>query len=328
MSNGHLTRRGLTLAAIGLATPGLAHAEAAWPNHPLRLLVPVAPGGLTDLLGRTVAAKLEHILGQPVITENRGGASMIIGTQAAARASPDGYTLLIGSASSLVLNGLLRRQLPYNPQTDFTLLSVLVEVPFVLVVNPRLGINSLAEFIAYARAEPGRTTYGSAGVGTSTHLPGEMLGMMAEVELTHVPYAGNAPALTAVLSGDVTAVFDTVITSLPHLREGRLRALAVTTADRVAALPDVPTIAESGYPGYETASWIGVAAPAGLPAPVEARLRDALRQVLEDPQFRSRFAELGMVMQPTRDAATTARYFAADRARWAEVIGRRGLVLD
>lgn len=325
---GPATRRTCLLTMAGLLASAEVRAQAHYPSQPLRIVVPVAAGGLTDQLGRFVGSYLARARGQPVVIDNRPGASMIIGTQAVARAAPDGNTLLVGSASSLVLNKLLRRQLPYDPQTELTVLSVLLEVPFVLVVNPATPAHNLAEFLAFARADPRRATYGSAGVGTSTHLPGEMLQAMSGTELTHVPYSGNGPALTAVLGGDVTAIFDTLSTSLHFLRDGKLRAIAVTTRERIAVLPDVPTIAESGFPGYETVSWQGIAAPAGLAVPIAATLRETLNRLLQDGAFRERFTGYGTLVQEPRDAAAIERYVEADRRRWADVISARGIVVE
>ena len=322
---GTILRRLLPAALLLAAVPALA--QSRFPERPVHIVVPVAAGGLGDQVARHVARQLSAEFGSPVVVENRPGASFILGTQAVARAAPDGHTLLLGTVTNIVLNGLLRRDMPYDAERDLTLLSVLMETPFVLAVHPRVPAATVAEFVALAR-RTGRVTYGSAGVGSANHLPGELLSLLAGVELTHVPFSGGAPSLTAALGGQVDAVFDTVPTALPHVAEGRLRPLGVTTRRRVSSLPDVPTIAESGFPGFESTSWIGLAAPAATPAPVADRLRAALAGVLRDDAFRARFEAAGMLVQAPRPAEETTAYVAAERERWGRVVRERHLSLD
>ena len=322
------TRRAV-LGAAGIALAGGARAQSGWtPDRPLRLVVPYAPGGTTDVLGRAIAERLTRELGQTVVVENRPGANTIIGTQAVAQAAPDGHTLLMASGASMVLNPLLYRRLPYDADRDLVTLSVAVETPLIVVVPPSLPARSLAEFVAHARTRPGGLNYASVGLGNPIQLAAEMFRASAGIEMTNIVYPGSAPALTALLAGDVQVMFDVILTSLPMVRDNRLRALAVTTRNRVPVLPDVPTVAEQGFPGYEATTWFGVAAPRGIPAPVAARLRTALAAVQSDEGFRSRFDALGLVVQPPRDAAALDALIAAERARWGEVIRARGIVLD
>jgi len=314
----------------GLAAAALARgASAQWvPERPLKLVVPYAPGGVTDQLGRAIAERLSRALGQSVVVENRPGANAMIGSQAVAQAAPDGLTLLMCSGASLVLNKLLHRRLPYDPDRDLLALAVMVETPLVMVVNPRLPVASVAEFVAYARRHGDALNYASVGLGNPVQLAAELFRMAAGIEMTHIAYPGSAPALTALIAGDVQVMFDVVLTALPFIRDDRLRALAVTTRTRLPVLPDLPTIAESGYPDYEASTWFGVAVPRAAPAPVAERLRAALAAVQEDADFRARFQALGLLMMPSRDAAGIAAHLAAERARWGEVIRARGITLD
>ncbi|WP_207538906.1 Bug family tripartite tricarboxylate transporter substrate binding protein [Sabulicella rubraurantiaca] len=316
-------------AALGLLATPLLLPEAraqSWPTRPLRLVVPYAPGGTTDQLGRSLAELLSRELGQPVVVENRPGGNTVIGTQAVAQAAPDGHTLLMASGASMILNPLVMRRIPYNAERDLALLSVAVETPLVMVVGPQVQARNVAEFTELAKRQP--LNVATVGIGNPIHLAAELYALSAGVELQNVVYPGSAPALTSLLSGDVQVMFDVVLTSLPFIRDNRLRALAVTTRERLAVLPDVPTLAESGYPGYEASTWFGVAAPAGLPAPVEARLREALAAAQRDAGFRQRFDSLGLVVQPPRDAAAIATLLREERTRWGSVVQRRGISLE
>ncbi|MCW8087762.1 Bug family tripartite tricarboxylate transporter substrate binding protein [Sabulicella glaciei] len=316
-------------AALGLLATPLLLPEAraqSWPSRPLRLVVPYAPGGTTDQLGRSLAELLSRELGQPVVVENRPGGNTVIGTQAVAQAAPDGHTLLMASGASMILNPLVMRRIPYDAERDLSLLSVTVETPLVMVVGPQVQARNVAEFTALAKQRP--MNVASVGIGNPIHLAAELYALSAGVELQNIVYPGSAPALTALLSGDVQVMFDVVLTSLPFIRDNKLRALAVTTRERLAVLPEVPTLAESGYPGYEASTWFGVAAPAGLPAPVEARLREALAAAQRDAGFRQRFDSLGLVVQPPRDAAAIATMLRAERERWSGVVQRRGISLE
>ena len=320
-----LTAIGGFLACSGLRGP--ARAEAAFPDRPLRIVVPVPPGGVGDQVARHVAQGMGADLGVPVVVENRPGASLMLGTQYVARSAPDGHTLLLSTLSNIVLNPLLQARPIVDPERELTMLSVLMETPFVLVVNPRVPAHDVREFVEAAR-RGGRMTYSSSGVGTANHLPGELLSLMSGAEFTHVPYGGGAPALTAVLAGDVSAVFDTVPTALPYLADGRLRALGVSTARRLAALPAVPTIAEAGLPGFESSTWIGIAAPAATPPAVADRLRRGLDAVLTERGLRARFEPGGNIIRDPATAGETARFLAGEREKWGRVIRERRITLD
>ena len=314
------------IARRGLPWLGLpALAQPAWPTRPLRLVVPYAPGGVTDQLGRAIAELLARELGQPVVVENRPGANTIIGTQAVAQAAPDGHTLLIASGASMVLNPLLYPRLPYQPARDLTALAVMVETPLVMVVPAASPATSVESFVARARQRP--VNFASVGIGNPIHLAGELFALAARVEMQNVVYPGSAPALLSLIAGDVQVMFDVVLTALPFIRAGRIRALGVTTRARLAVLPDVPAIAET-FTGYEATTWFGVAAPRGLPAPVEMRLRQALAATQADAGFGAHFGGLGLVVQPPRDAAALASLLEAETARWGGVIRARGIVLD
>ena len=311
-----------SLAVAVLAAPAGAQ---SWPTRPLRLVAPYAPAGVTDQLARAIAELLSQELRQPVLVENRPGANAIIGTQAVVQAAPDGHTLLMASGASMVVNPLLYPRLPYQPARDLTALAVMVETPLVMAVPASLPAANIADFVALART--GQLNFASVGVGNPIHLAAELFRMAAGVELENVVYPGSAPALMSLMAGDVQVMFDVVLTALPFIREGRLRALGVTTRERLAVLPDVPAIGES-YPGYEATTWFGVAAPRGLPPPVEARLRQALAAAQSDPGFRARFGGLGLVVQPPRGAEALAALLEAESVRWGAVIRARNIVLD
>ena len=312
-----ITTRRAALAL--LATPALAQ------SRPIRLVAPYAPGGVTDQLARAWAEILARELGQPVVVENRPGANTIIGTEAVSRAAPDGLTLLMASGASMVLNPLLYRRLPYDAERDLVTLGMLVETPLLMVAPPALGVASAREFAELARRRALNSA--SVGVGNPIHLAAELFRAAAGIELQNVVYPGSAPALAALLSGDVQVMFDVVLTALPFVRDGRLRALAVTTRERLAVLPDVPTVAET-YPGYEATTWFGLAAPRGLPAETETRLRGAIAVVQADAGLRSRFGALGLIMLPARDAPAIAATLASERARWGDIIRARGITLE
>lgn len=322
----HRTRRGLLAAPFGLAAPALA--QGAWqPDRPLRLIVPYTPAGVTDQLARFVAERLSRALGQPVPVENRPGANTQIGAQAVVSQPADGTTLFLASAASMVMNPLLYRRMPFDTARDFTILSVMLETPLVLVVNPSVPARTVPEFIDFARQNPTAVNYASVGIGNPLHLAGELFRTMAGVEMQHIPYPGSAPALTALVSGDVQAMFDVVLTSLPFIRDDRLRPLGVTTAQRLPVLPETPAIGET-LPGYVATTWLGIAVRSGLPAAAEARLRAALDAILTEAAFRERFGALGLLVQAPRDRDAIAALVGAEKARWAGVIEARGITLD
>ncbi|GAB2906612.1 Bug family tripartite tricarboxylate transporter substrate binding protein [Paralcaligenes ginsengisoli] len=284
----------LALAAFG-AVMGTAQAQPAfgYPSRPIRLIVPFAPGGGNDNVARTVGDQLSRILGQSIVVENKAGAGGTIGAELAAKAAPDGYTLFLGGVGSLAINPSLRKNLAYDPIKDFAPITLLAKSPLVLVVHPKLKVHSVKELIALAKSQPGKLNYASNGNGSSSQLAALMFTSMAGVSMVHVPYKGLSPALTGLLSGEVPMMFSSVVAILPHIQSGKLIALGVTGSKRLAALPDVPTIAQTGLAGYETNSWYGILAPAGTPRPIVLKLNEALNRVLEIPEVKTRLANEG-----------------------------------
>jgi tripartite-type tricarboxylate transporter receptor subunit TctC len=310
------TRRAI-LAAPLLAAPAMASAQS-WPTRPVRILVPYPPGGPTDIAGRVFAAGLQAQLGQPTVVENRAGASGLIGSGEVARAAPDGGMFLV-NASAHVIIPHLQPQMPFDALADFTPVTELVKVPLILVVNPQLPVNSVAELIAMARAQPGRLSYASSSIGGAPHLAGEMFKLMTGTNLVHVPYRGSGPALADLIGGHVQVMFDSLASSAGHVRDGRLRALAVSTADRLAAFPDLPTIAEAGVPGYEIATWYGMWGPKNLPDAIATRMQQAVAAVAATEEARTRFTALGA--QPVASPpAEFARFVQSEYERWGKLV--------
>ena len=315
-----------TLLLCALAVATRAHAQA-WPSKPLRLIVPYTAAGSTDQLSRALAQRLGDALGQPVLVENRPGANTIIGAEAAAKSEPDGYTLFMGSSGSLAVNPSLYAKLPYDPARDFSLVTLTASSPLVLVLHPSVPVNSVKELADYARANPGKLNFASVGNGNPLHLAGELFKAMAGVQLTHVPYKGSAPALTDLLAGQVQLMFDTPITSMPHVRSGKLKAFAVTSAKRSAALPELPTIAELGYPGYDAGIWFGVVVRKGTPAPVIAKLNAELRKILDNAELRAKFGAQSLDLMSSTPEEFNA-FLAAEVAKWRKVIVDSNTRLD
>ncbi|HMH19549.1 MAG TPA: tripartite tricarboxylate transporter substrate binding protein [Burkholderiales bacterium] len=258
----------------------------AYPSKPIRLIVPFAAGGGNDNVARLVGKRLSDGLGQQVVVDNRPGAGGVLGAELAAKAAPDGYTLFLGGVGSHAVNPNLHERLPYDPIRDFSPVALLASAPLILVVHPSVPVNSFAEFVAYARARPGQLNYASNGNGSSSQLAAVMFDSMAGVDMVHVPYKGLAPALADLLSGQVQLMFSSVVAILPHIKAGKLRGLAVTGRRRLASMPDLPTIAESGLPGYEASSWYGILAPAGTPRDIVQRLNAEIAKALDQPEVR------------------------------------------
>ena len=322
-------RRSLLGIALALSAP-VAWAQApaaAYPAKPIRLVVPFPPGGATDILARAVGQRLTDAWGQPVIVDNRPGAGGNIGTELVAKSAPDGYTLEMGTVGTHAINASLYSKLPYDHVKDFAPVVLVAGVPNVLVVNPALPVSSVAELIAYAKANPGKLNFASSGNGTSIHLSGELFRTMAGVEITHVPYKGSAPALQDLIAGQVQLMFDNLPPSLPQIKAGRLKALAVTSAKRAPALPDVPTMAEAGLPGFEASSWFGILAPAGTPPAVVAKLNAEVAKWLASPE-----AQEKLLAQGANPAGGTpedfAKHIAAETAKWAKVVKDSGAKVD
>src|SRR5947207_5577204 len=298
----------LGLIAAILAAPQSRAAE--FPTRPIKLVVPYAAGGPTDVLGRLVAEFLGRDLKQAVFVENKAGAQGAIGAEAVARSDPDGYTLFVTAASIIVLNPMLYKKLPYDPVRDFRMLALVTDLPVVMEVHPSVPAKTVAEFVAYAKQNPGKLNFGSAGTGGTIHLAGEMFKQMAGVDLVHVPYKGAGPALTDLLSGNIQLMFDTLGTALPPVKAGLLRPLAVSSAQRIADLPDVPTMAEAGYPQYAVSVWYGVAAQSKLPDEIAQKLEASLDRALNDDTFRAALNKSGFTPLRPKSLAEIEKFVA------------------
>jgi tripartite-type tricarboxylate transporter receptor subunit TctC len=308
------------LAALAFTTVAAAQ---SFPAKPVRLIVTYPPGGGADLMARLLAPRMSETLGQPVVVENKAGAGGQIGAGEVARAAPDGYTLLLDAANHAV-NPSLVANLPYDAAKAFQPISLLVRFPNVLVVTPGFAAKDVNELIGIARARPGSVAFASSGNGSAQHLAGELFRQKAGVEMTHIPYKGGGPALNDVIGGQVPVFFANMASGLPHVKAGKLRALAVTGAKRSSALPDAPTIAEAGLPGYEVYEWNAIFAPAGTPAPVVARLHEAITKALQSPEVRERIASLGGEIAAL-DPAETARFVREQTTLWSAVVRAGGI---
>ncbi len=316
------------LAIVAASAVVLDANAAEFPVRPIKLVIPYTAGGPTDIFGRLVAEYLGKDLKQAVFVENKAGAQGAIGAEMVAHAEPDGYTLFGTSGSVLILNPLLYKKLSYDPVNDFRMLALVTEVPVVLCVHPSVPAKTIAEFVAYAKQNPGKLNFGSAGAGSFTHLAGEMFKQMAAIEMTHVAYKGASLALTDVMSGHIQLMFESVSLALPQIRSGSLRALGVSSTQRVSDLPDVPTIAESGYPEYVVSVWNGVAVPAGVPDDVTRILTDSLDRMMNDAAFRASLEKLGYTALRPRSAAAITEFIDTDRRRWSGVIKAQNISLD
>jgi tripartite-type tricarboxylate transporter receptor subunit TctC len=299
----------------------------AYPNRTIRLVVPFPAGGTTDILARAASQKLTESLGQPVVVDNRPGAAGNIGADMVAKSAPDGYTLLMGTVGTHAINASLYSKMPYDHVKDFTPIVLVAAVPNVLVVNPSVPVNSVGDLIKLAKAKPGAINFASSGSGTSIHLSGELFKTMAQVDMTHVPYKGSAPALTDLIGGQVQVMFDNLPSSLAQIKAGKLRAVAVTSLKRAPALPDIPTITESGLPGFEASSWFGVLGPAGTPASVVARINSEVNNWLQSPEARAQ-----LLAQGAEAAGGTPENFAShirtETEKWAKVVKASGAKVD
>jgi tripartite-type tricarboxylate transporter receptor subunit TctC len=313
------------IARSALALLFVFHAALAdvYPSKPVRLILPFPPGGGTDILGRLIGERLSAGLGQPVVIDNRGGAGGNVGAEAAARAAPDGHTLLL-AATTLAISPSLYARLAYDPLKDLTPISLVATVPNVMVTHPSVPVRNLEEFIALAKSRPGELNFGSGGSGTSNHLGGELFNMVAGVKLVHVPYKGVNLAMNDVLAGNVQLVLIGIPAVAPHIRAGRLRALAVLAPQRSPALPDVPTAAEAGLPGFEVTTWYGVLAPAGTPRPIIQRINTELIRVMNAPELQARLADLATEPR-TGTPEEFGAYLREEMSKWAEVIRKAGI---
>lgn len=309
-------------AASALLAQPHAHAqrgaEAAYPNKPVRLIVPFAPGGGTDIVARLIAQKLTEMWGQQVVVDNRGGAGTVIGTELAAKSPPDGYTLMQGT-TTLAINPSVRAKLPYDTLKDFVPVTQAAFQSYILAVHPSVAARDVKEFIALAKAKPRTLNFGSPGTGTGSHLAGELFRFMSGTELVHVPYRGSGPALSDLLGGQIQFILGTILSTFPHVKAGRLRALGVSSLKRASALPDVPTIAEAGVPGYSATSWNGVLVPTGVPQPILRKLNTDIVKVIQSADVRGRLAADGGEAVGN-SAQEFGAFIRSEIEKWAKVI--------
>lgn len=280
---------------------------AAYPEKPITLVVPYPPGGATDTVARKIQESMSKSLGQPVLVENKAGAGTAIGAAAVAKSAPDGYTLLISSNTTFTVNPALKSKLPFDPVKDFEGIGVIGTSPLVLIANPKVPANNLSELISIAKKDPGKLSFGSFGNGTTSHIAGEMLNVMAGVNIVHVPYKGSAPAMTDLIGGQIPLTFDTNVASMPMIAAGKVKAIAVTSLQRYPQLPNTPTIAESGYPGFEMVPWIVVVAPKGLPPDIQRKLSAALEDTLKNKEINAELVKTGVEVQFESGSAYATR---------------------
>ncbi len=314
-----------TAAALPLMP--LAHADT-FPDRPVTLVIPFPPGGPTDAMARTLAAEMKDRLGQPMVVENRAGAGGNIGAEYVARSAPDGQTLLFGTSGPLAINASLYRKIGYDPVKSFAPVIQVGHLPNILVVNPSVPAKTVKELITYAKASPGKLSYASSGNGASSHLAGVLFNASAGVDLQHIPYKGTGPALTDLLGGQVTMSFTDVLTALPYVKSGKLRALGVTTAERSQALPEVPTVAEQGVPGYDVSVFFGIVAPAGTPPERIAKLNKAFVDVLNTAKVKQLLASQGLEPAPSPKPEQLGKFIEAQVGKWAGVVKQSGAQLD
>jgi tripartite-type tricarboxylate transporter receptor subunit TctC len=324
-----ITARRLIPALLLGALPWLgtaAHAQGAanYPNKPLRLIIPLAAGGLVDTFSRSLGQRLSDRLGQPVVPDNRAGANQAIAGEAAAKAAPDGYTLFTATQSGLILNAAARKQLPFDPQKDFAPISLLFSTPFYLVVNPSVPARNVQELIALARSQPGKLSFASVGTGSAQQLAAELFKAQAKVDVFHVPYKASSQAANDLIGGRVQMMFEGGASSLPHVRAGKLRALAVTTQKRSEATPDLPTMIESGLPSYDLTVWFGLVSSAGTPRPIIDRLNREVVEILRDPSFKAGFTQFGIDLMPSTPEELGDR-IRKDLPVWTKVMRDAGI---
>jgi len=314
----------LLLAGLVIGLAPAAHAQD-YPSRQITLIAPWPAGGAIDALCRAVATPLSERLGKSVVVENRPGAGSVIGTAAGAKAAADGYTLVMPGSGSLAISATMYKKLPYDPAKDLVPLVFVARIPFVLVVNPSLPVRSVTELVAYAKENPGKLAYASGGPGSPHHLQAEMLKSMTGIEMQHVPYKGSAPALTDVIAGHVPLMFSDVVPTLPQIKEGKVRALGVSTAKRLPSAPEIPSVAEVGVPGFDAAGWGVISVPAGTPKEVVSKLQPALATVMALPEVERQIIQLGMIPGGPASTEDLQRFIASEGARWGKVVTQAGL---
>jgi tripartite-type tricarboxylate transporter receptor subunit TctC len=314
------------LCPMAFAADAIAASPAAFPTHPIRLIVPYAPGGGADTLARGIAQKLSERLGYSIVIDNRGGGGTILGSDLAAKSAPDGYTIILVASTHAVMSSL-HKKLPYDPIKDFAPIVRVASAPNILVLHPSIAAGSVKELVELARSRPGQLVYASSGNGGGSHLAMELLRSMAHIELVHVPYKGTGPAMIDLLSGQAKLMFGGMIGTLTHVRSGRLKALAVSSSKRSPVVPELPTIAEAAFPGYEAATWYGVLAPAGTPVPIVRKLNAEIAATLNHPDLKQRMSSQGADPAPTSPEEFAA-YIKSEVAKWAKVVKESGAHVD
>ncbi|MBK8065366.1 MAG: tripartite tricarboxylate transporter substrate binding protein [Betaproteobacteria bacterium] len=322
-----LSKLALACAACVVALPAPAWAQAGYPNRPVKIIVAFPPGQATDQTARAIAMRLSETQGQQFFVENRPGAASIIGSEAAAKAPNDGYTLFMGSSGSLAVNPSMYSKLPYDPIKDFTPISMALKVPFFVVVRPDFPANSIRELVAYLKANPNKVNLGTAGAGAANHLASEYFKSTAGVSMVHVPYKGSPPAVTDLLGGQIGLMFETGPLVMPHVKSGKLKALAVGSAQRAAAAPDLVTIAESGYPGFESVGWAGLLAPTGTPREIIVKINAEVVRILAQQELKDRFVGMGAELVSSTPEEFGA-YIRSESAKWSKVIKDAGIKVD
>ena len=320
-----ITRR--ALATLLLAASSTLAMAQAWPSKPVTIIVPFVPGGGTDLGARLMAQKLSNRWGQSVVVDNRGGAGGVVGADAVARAKPDGYTLLVGNLGTQSINPVLYKKLPYDPDKAFAPVSLIAELPFFVLARPTLPAANVRELIALAKKEPGKISFGSSGNGGAPHLSGEVFAAMSQTQLMHVPYKGGGAVMTDLIAGHVDLLFASVLESIGHVKNGKLKALAVTTTARSDSMPDVPTVAESGLPGYESGSWIALLAPAGTPKDIVDKVAADMKAVLADETTRQALSQQGAIPRSSTPAQLQS-LIDNDRKRYERIIRDKHISID
>jgi tripartite-type tricarboxylate transporter receptor subunit TctC len=322
----HLVRR-LTLSLLVAALAPLALAQGSWPSKPIRLVVTFPPGGSSDAAARIVAPRLAERLGQPVVVDNRPGAGGGVGLDIVAKAPGDGYTIVLASAGGLTANPSLYKQLSYDPTRDFAPITLFGSSPFVLLANPALPISNVGDLLKLATAQPEQLSYASGGNGTAMHLSGELLKSMAQVRIVHIPYRGSGPALIAVMGGETQLAIADITTAATQIKSGRVKAVGVLGRDRSPLAPDIPSLNESGLPGYDASGWFGILAPAATPAPIVQRLNAEITAVLRSPEVRERFATAGLEPLPSTPEEMSA-LMKSEAVKWGRVIRESGASVD
>jgi len=322
-----LRRRSLVVLGLSAAATPWARGQGAWPTKPVRIVVPFAAGGTTDILARALAPELAKALGQAFIIENKAGAGGNLGADIVAKSPPDGYTLLMGTVGTQAINPSLYPKMPYDAAKDFVPITLVAITPNVLVINPALPVNSVKELIAYAKANPGKLSFGSGSNGSAGHLAGELFKVDTGTDMVHVPFKGAAPATQSLLAGDTQLMFDNLANAMAQVKAGKLKALAVTTAKRSNLAPELPTMAEAGVPGFDISTWFGLMAPAGTPPGVIAKWNADVTRILSSPDMRERLAAQGAEAAPTTPAEFSA-FIASELPKYARIVKASGAKVD